>query len=196
MKIRTGTVLAVLCVALATGASLEAQAKKGKGNVGKPLAGYTVLLVEPFVVDKGEHTKGFPPGEEKMLKKHLIAELSAKKVFEEVIEQEPPDASAPPAGAAPAVQKRRLILSGTVLAYSKGSSTARFLMWPIPVAPSVIKVRFVFRDADSGQDIFQTEQQGKYNAIGSLGVADKQESVAASNSGVIRALLKEISKRR
>ena len=195
MKSQMRTIVFIACATLAAVAVQPLPAKDKEKNA-KPLAGYSVLMVAPFSTQKSEATKDFPNGEEKMLKKNLLAELRAQKTFDEVVEQEAPDTS-PSATAAPSAgDKRRLVLTGTVVSYSKGSSTARFIMWPIPVAPSVVKVRFVFRDEESGQEIFQTELQGKYNAIGSLGLADKQESLAGSKGGVIRALLKEISKRR
>ena len=195
MKPQKQTIVFIVCAALAS-AVVQALPAKDKEKNAKPLAGYSALMVAPFTTEKSETTKNFPQGEEKMLKKNLLAELLAQKTFDEVIEQEASDTSPSETAAPSAGDKRRLVLTGTVVSYSKGSSTARFLMWPIPVAPSVVKVRFVFRDADSGQEIFRTEQQGKYNALGSLGVADKQESLAGTKGGLIRALLKEISKRK
>ena len=55
----------------------------------KPLAGYTVILVEPFTVEDGQATKDCPAREEANLQLSAIARLRANKVFEKVIDGDP-----------------------------------------------------------------------------------------------------------
>ena len=170
---------------------------KNEQRTDKPLAGYTAIVVEPFAVEQSAATKDFPTGEEFNLQLSTIASLRASKLFEEVVDatQRPPEK--PASAVLPAKQgQRKLILSGTIIGFSKGSSGARFMTWPLPVGVSKAKARFVFRDADTNAEVFRFEKEAKFQAALSGGVATKEEQMAHMKGGLVDALTKEIRKRR
>jgi hypothetical protein len=163
----------------------------------KPLAGYTVILVEPFTVESSQATKDFPEGEEANLQLSTIVSLRASELFEKVI-----DGSAKPAEGAPSSEpsakagERKVILSGAVMSFSKGNSGARTLAWPLPVSVSKAKARFMFRDAESKQEVFRLEKEAKFQATMSGGLATKEGQMAHAKGALIEALIKEIKRNR
>ncbi len=162
----------------------------------KPLAGYTVILVEPFTVEKSDATRDFPANEEATLDRTTISTLRSAGIFDEVIRAEhtaPAEARTQPQ---PAAGKRRLILSGTVVGYSKGSSAARVLTWPLGAGATKVKVRFVFRDAETGEEVHRADREGKFLATLSGGFADKRLQLSEVTGNVAEVLLKEIRKNR
>ncbi len=170
-------------------------ANKRKAN--KPLAGYNAVLVEPFTLEQSTATKDFPAGEEANLQLSTITGLRASKIFGTVI-----DAGTKPAEASPSSETaakegtRRLILSGSVIGFSKGDSAARFVMWPLPVGVSKATARFVFRDAESNQEVFRCEKEAKFQAAGSVGIATKEQQMSHVKGGLVDALIKEIKRNR
>jgi hypothetical protein len=162
-------------------------------KAGKPLAGYSEILVEPFTVENSQLTKDFPAGEEENLQLSAVARLRASGIFETVIDgsqksPEPPRSSEPSAKEEP----RKLILSVTVIGFEKGNSGARFMTWPLPVGVSKAKATFVFRDATSNQDVFRFEKEAKFQATMSGGIATKEEQMSHVKGGLVDALIKEI----
>jgi len=89
-----------------------------------------------------------------------------------------------------------VILSVTIIAFSKGSSGARFMTWPLPVGVSKAKASFAFRDAASNQDVFHFEKEAKFQATVSGGVATKEEQMSHLKGGLVDALIKEIQRNR
>jgi hypothetical protein len=170
---------------------------EGKQKTSKPLAAYTAILVEPFTVENSQATKDFPASEEGNLQLSTIAGLRASKLFDSVIDGSPNPAEEPPSSEPSAkAGQRRVILSGAVIGFSKGNSGARFMTWPLPVGVSKAKARFVFRDAESKQEIFRFEKEAKFQAAVSGGVATKQEQLARVKGGLVDALVKEIKRNR
>ena len=166
-------------------------------KAGKPLAGYTAVIIEPFTVENNQLTKDFPAGEEANLQLSTLARLRTSGIFETVIDgsQKSSDQSLPsepPAKDGP----RTLILSVTIVAFNKGSSGARFMTWPLPVGVSKAKASFVFRDAASNEEVFRFEKEAKFQATASGGIATKEEQMSHIKGGLVDALAKEIQRNR
>jgi len=161
------------------------------------LDGYTAILVEPFTVENSQATKDFPTGEEANLQLSTIAGLRASELFEKVIDGSPkPVEGSPSSEPSTKEGQRRVILSGAVIGFSKGNSGARLLTWPLPVGVSKAKARFVFRDAESKQEVFRFEKEAKFQATTSGGIATKEEQMAHVKGGLVDALVKEIKRNR
>lgn len=170
---------------------------EGKQKASKPLAGYTAIVVEPFAVENSQATKDFPLGEEANLQLSAIVGLRASKLFEKVIDGSPKPAEELPSSEPSAKEgQRRVILSGAIIGFSKGSSSARVMTWPLPVGVSKAKARFVFRDAESEQEVFRFEKEAKFQATMSGGFARKEEQMAHVKGGLVDALVKEIKRNR
>jgi hypothetical protein len=182
---------------------------KEKKKASKPLAGYTAAAVEPFTVENSAATKDFPAGEEANLRLSVISALRANNIFSDVSDAAPPPAEKAPATepaaeppAKPAAEspdnevQRRLILSATVTGFSKGSSGARFMTWPLPVGVSKARAVFVLRDAQTGREVFRLEKEAKFQAAASGGIATKEEQLAHVKGGLVEALIKEIKRNR
>jgi hypothetical protein len=167
-----------------------------KQKTSRPLAGYSVIVVEPFTVENSQATKDFPAGEEANLQRSTIAGLGASALFEKVIDGSTKPAEGPPSPEPPAkAGERRLILSGAVIGFSKGNSGARIMTWPLPVGVSKAKARFVFRDAESKQEVFRFQKEAKFQATMSGGLATKEEQMTHVKVGLVEALIQEISQR-
>jgi hypothetical protein len=188
---RIGILALILCSCFASRAWAQQQ------KASKPLAGYTAILVEPFTVENSQLTKDFPAGEEANLQLSAIADLRASGMFEKVVEgsQKP---SEEPLSSEPSAKEgqRKVILSGTIIGFSKGSSGARFMTWPLPVGVSKAKARFVFRDPANNQEVFRFEKEAKFQATASGGIATKEEQMSHIKGGLVEALVKEIKRNR
>jgi hypothetical protein len=180
------------------GACLEGSEgeKKEKKKPNRPLAGYTVLLIEPFTIERNAATASFPEGEVVAVEKSTLDQVRQPGLFSQVIELRGNTAPSPTNGEIPAGNSRRLVLTSTIIAYEKGDSTARFVMWPLPVGVSKLKVRFVFRDADTNQVVFQTEQAGRFQATWSGGIAGKDQQLREVKNQVADAFVKTIRQNR
>jgi hypothetical protein len=163
----------------------------------RPLAGFTAILVEPFTVENSQATKDFPAGEEANLQLSAIVGLRASKLFETVIDGSSKPVEEPPSSEPSAREgQRKVILSGAIIGFTKGSSGARVMTWPLPVGVSKAKARFVFRDAESKQEVFRFEKEAKFQATMSGGFATKEEQMARVKGGLVDALVKEIKRNR
>jgi hypothetical protein len=158
----------------------------------KPLAGYTEIMVEPFTVENGHLTKDFPAGEEGNLQLSAIAALRASGIFEKVDDGSQPSSERPVAKEG----QRKVILSGTVIAFRPGSSGARYLTWPLPVGVTKARARFVLRDAASNQEVFRFEKEARFQAAGTFGIATKEGQMSHMKGGLVDALVKEIKHNR
>jgi hypothetical protein len=188
---RISILMLILCACLASVAWAQQQ------RAGKPLAGYTAILVEAFTVENGQPTKDFPAGEEANLQRRAIAALGASGIFEKVVDGSQKSSEEPPPSESPAKEgRRKVILSSTIIAFDKGSSGARFVTWPLPVGASKAKARFVFRDAENNQEVFRFEKEAKFQATMSAGIATKEEQMSHIKGGLADALVKEIKHNR
>jgi hypothetical protein len=188
---RIGTSILILCACLA----LIAWAQLQKG--GKPLAGYTAIVVEPYMVENSKHTKDFPAGEETHLQLKAIAALRASDIFEKVVDGNPKSSLEPPPSEPPTKEGHStVILASTIISFDKGSSGARFATWPLPVGVSKAKARFVFRDATNNQQVFIFEKEAKFQATVSGGIATKEDQMSHLKGELADALVNEIKQNR
>jgi hypothetical protein len=188
---RISILMLILCACLASVAGAQQQ------RAGKPLAGYTAIVVEAFTVENGQPTKEFPAGEEANLQRSAIAALRASGIFEKVVDGSQTSSEEPPPSQPSATEgQRKVILSSTIIAFDKGSSGARFMTWPLPVGVSKAKARFVFRDAKNNQEVFRFEKEAKFQATMSAGIATKEEQMSHIKGGLADALVKEIKRHR
>jgi len=100
-----------------------------KGQSAKPLAGYTVLVVERFKVEPTAVKAGFVEARAPVMQSEIILQLVKKKIFEEVIDSSispstPSDEQPPPENS-----KRQLLLSGTVTDFVPGSQAEQLSPW-------------------------------------------------------------------
>ncbi len=148
----------------------------------KPLAAYRTLLVESFTVDSRAARKNYPGGYESWLQNETLTRLQTERVFEEVADacdREPAGEEGP-----------RLTLSGAVMAYDKGNRMVRLLTGLGPGAGKV-KVRFVFRDAVSGREVFRTVRQGKFYGWSDLR-GSEQHAMTEAGGDVIDRLIQDV----
>jgi len=193
-RIRTWCIALVCMTVVSAQTSFHTEVKQ---KTSKPLAGYTVILVEPFSVEKNQLTADFPAGEEANLQVSTVLGLLESRIFEKVL-----DGTQNSHGESPSAEKstsegqRIVILSGTIVGFKKGSSTARFMTWPLPVGVSKAKVRFVFRDAASNEEVFRFEKEAKFQASTSGGIATKEAQMTHLKVGLAEALVKETKRNR
>lgn len=194
------TRIGISCMGLVLVMVVSAQTSFGsdvKQKTSKPLAGYTAILVEPFTVEKNQLTTDFPAGEEANLQLSTVLGLRESSIFEKVL-----DGTQNSRGESPSAEpstnegQRIVILSGIVVGFNKGSSSARFMTWPLPVGVSKAKARFVFRDAISKEEVFRFEKEAKFQATISGGIATKEEQMAHLKGGMVEALVKETKRNR
>ena len=155
-------------------------------------------LVEPFTVENGRLTRDFPAGEEANLRLSAIAALRASGIFEKVDDGSQTRSEEPPSSEQPGAKEgqRKVILSGTVIAFKPGSSGARYLTWPLPVGVTKARARFVLRDAASNQEVFRFEKEARFQAAGTFGIATKEGQMSHMKGGLVDALVKEIERNR
>ncbi len=153
----------------------------------KPLAGYDVIVVQKIEVGSLAAGSGYPPGYEGILQKTAYSKLAISKLFHTVIDgTEPSPVNAP----APEMQKR-VLLSGSVIGYDKGSRTARWMVG-MGAGKSRVKVRFIATDADTGQELWRTDQEGTFAGTFDLGGGNEAKAANESTRKVAENLVKQI----
>lgn len=202
MRIRIGWAILVALGLSGTGGSLLT-AEAGS----KPLASYQVVVVEKFTVEPTDATVGFPRGNEAQVQGEVVDRLREKRLFEQVIDATETEAveatakteaapSAPAeASASSAPVRQEVRLSGTVILYTKGSRAKRYLVG-FGAGAAKLKVRFIFRDAATGQEVFRTERQGKFYGTISFVGGGKGEATSEAAGDVVDGLIKDIKKNR
>jgi len=161
----------------------------------KPLAGYDTLVVESFVVAPTQATLGFSPRQAAEIRQDAIDRLLGERLFAEVIDAADPPALGARPEARPAEGARRLVLSGTVTKFSKGSRAKRYLVG-FGAGASAVKVLFVFRDEASGEVVYRTERQGKYYGTVSIFGGESREAATEAAGDVVDGLIKDVKKNR
>jgi hypothetical protein len=160
----------------------------------KRLAGYGVVVVEPFTVEQNAATEEFPKGQEMLLQQSAVARLQKKGVFEEILDGT--DNSAKEViQARMAEGKKCLLLSGTVIQYDKGSRAGRWLVG-FGAGATKVKVRFVFHDAETGEELLQTDRRGKFYGTFSIFGGGKGHAVSEAAGDVVDGLIKVVKKNR
>jgi hypothetical protein len=184
----------MLTLSLLSAVGLTSSAAAQESKAKKPLAGYNVLAVEKASVEQNAATENFPGGYDVVLQKSTIDNLQKKKVFAQIIDASE-NASAGSEGQAPSTDDKRLILSMTVIKFDKGSRAARYF-GGFGAGATKIKVRFVFRDAASGQEVFRTDREGKFYGTFSLFGGAKERAISEAAGDVVDGVIKDISKNR
>jgi hypothetical protein len=119
--------VALAIAAFLLGDSAVPQESK-KEQPAKPLAGYSILIVEKFKVEPAAVQAGFLEEQVPVMQAEIILQLVKKGIFGEVID----GSSLPPAqpGAQPPAEhgKAKLLLSGTVTEFEPGSQAERYLV--------------------------------------------------------------------
>jgi hypothetical protein len=156
---------------------------------GKPLdrATYNTVIVQKFDIQTLAEKENFPAGYGAILQKTAVVKL--QKHFEKVIDASETPAPAP--GAAPPEMKGKVLLSGAIIGYDKGSRTARWMVG-MGAGSSKVKVRFIFRDAESGAELWRTDQQGSFAGTFTMGGGSEDKAVSESSRKVVEALVKEL----
>jgi hypothetical protein len=118
----------------------------------RPLHSYSAVTVKQFVIEDGPDTSGFPTGDEALLQKLVVGRIRKYTGFREVDEGgeelDTKEASSEPTD--------RLTLAGMVVGYNSGGRVRRDLLGFFG-GVMTLTIRFVFRDAESGDEVFRTE---------------------------------------
>lgn len=171
-----------------------AAAQAANRKTGKPLAGYPTIVVERFSVEKNSATEEFPRGQEIGIQQNAVNHLLQSRLFEEVVDAM--DEASALAAADPAKNgRRRLLLSGTVVQYDKGSRAARWFVG-MGAGATKVKVRFVVRDAESSAELLRTDCQGKFYGWVAFVGGSKEQATNEAAGDVVDGLLRAIKKNR
>ena len=180
--------VALLVVNAGSPTLLPAQKPKG------PFAGYTVITVEKFAAGTLSTKEGFPQGFEGVIQKSAVAKLAASKLFEKAIDATEPAVDASTAASTPE-EPGRLIVSGTIIGYDPGSQSARAWLC-CGAGATKVKVRFIFRDAQTSKEVLRTDQQGKYAGTWALTGGSTEKGTREAAEKLVDGLIKEIQKKR
>ena len=195
MKLKSSAISAIPWLAvillLAPAALLAAQ----EAPIAKPLAGYTTIVVEKFTIENNAATENFPRGYETVMQNETIRRLEKKALFERVVDAAEATAESDPAPDTAAEPGKTLVLSGTVVTFDKGSRAARYLVG-FGAGATKIKVRFVLRDASSGQNVLEVDRQGKFYGVISFVGGSQSQADSKSARSVVAGLIKVIAKNR
>lgn len=185
----------------------------------KKLAGYNVVVVKAFTIDKSPATNGAPEGLGSMIHARTVEQLQAKATFDSVIDAAPPppensgrvdarvdmriSAAQPVATGVPGAQprestdtERRVVLDGTILSFNKGNRAARYATDGFGAGESKLKIHFTLTDAKTGAELMAWTEQGTFKgALSPFGGSANQATSGAAN-GVVKALIKHIEKNR
>jgi hypothetical protein len=159
-----------------------------------PFPGYAVITVEKFAAGTLSTKEGFPQDFEGVIQKTAVAKLAASKLFEKVIDATEPAASAADGSTGPE-EPGRLILSGTIIGYDPGSQAARAMLC-CGAGATKVKVRFIFRDAQTSKEVLRTDQQGKYAGTWALTGGSSEKGTREAAQKLVEGLIKEIQKKR
>lgn len=187
-EIRLVALAALLVVCAHNSPVLLAQAPS------RPLSGYAVITVEKVDVGTLSLSQGFPQGLDGVIQKNAVAKLATSKLFENVLDATDPVAEA--AGAAASEQAgRRVTMSGTVIGYDPGSRAARVLVG-FGSGSAKVTVRFIFRDAQTGAELFRTDKEGKFAGTSTIGGGSTATASGEAARKVVDGLIKDIQKNR
>jgi uncharacterized protein DUF4410 len=188
------SVLAALLLASSVG--LRSMPTEAKEKLAKLLTGYTAIHVEKFAVGTLSTKEGFPADYEKVMQRLAVEKLAASRLFEKVIDGS--EASAASSSDAPGPAEERghaIMLSATVIGYDPGSRATRFWVG-MGAGAAKVKVRFIFRDAQSNKEILRSDLQGKYSGTWNPGGGSNEKATRVSEEKVVEELIKEIQKNR
>lgn len=148
---------------------------------------YNTVVVEKFETGTEAKNEKFPAGYTEILQKTTVAKL--QNLFDDVVDGAE---QAPTPTTEAAELKGRLLLSGSVVGYDKGNRTARWMVG-MGAGRSKVKVRFIFRDAETGQEVWRTDQQGTFAGTFTVGGGRKDKAVSESSRKVIEGFVKALA---
>jgi hypothetical protein len=163
-----------------------------KEQSAKPLAGYSVLIVEKFKVEPAAVKAGFLEAQVPVMQAEIILQLVKKRIFDDVVN----GSSLPPTqpDAQPAENgKPKLLLSGTVTEFEPGSQAERYLVG-FGAGAAKLKMHFAFQDAASGKEILSADHQHKY-WIGAFG-GSKNAATTRTAEGMVKSIVDDIKRNR
>ncbi len=156
-----------------------------KEQSAKPLAGYSVLVVEKFKVEPAAVKAGFLEAQVPVMQAEIVLQLVKKRIFDEVID----GGSLPPAENG----KAKLLLLGTVTEFEPGSQAERYLIG-FGAGAAKLKMHFVFQDAATGNEILVTDHQHKF-WIGAFG-GSKNAATTHTAEGMVKSIVGDIKHNR
>jgi tetratricopeptide (TPR) repeat protein len=122
----------------------------------RPLQTYSTVIVKRFLVENNKETSEFPGGDEVLLQKVIVGKLHKETAFRTVIDAGDNQSKT----AQPEWESRDAVtLSGTIVQYSSGNPIRRNVIGFMG-GVTRLKVRFVIRDAETGEEVFHTELVG------------------------------------
>lgn len=186
-------VFGITAVLLFIGPELLSAAPAAKN--GKPLAGYTTIIVEKFTIENNAATEKFPRGYETVMHGEMVNRLRKRGIFEHVIDGEKPTEESNPSPGDAKQPEKTLTLSGTVISYDKGNRAARYLV-NFGAGATKVKVRFVLLDAQSGQELLKLDRQGKFYGVFGMFGGSRSQADAKSARSVVQGLIRAIEARR
>lgn len=118
----------------------------------RALHSYSTVIVKEFVVEDGPDTSGFVSGDELLLQKLVMGRMRKYTAFRDVVDggesrDSAQDTSQP---------SDRVSLAGIVVGYNAGGRVRRDLVGVFG-GVMTLTMRFVFRDAQTGNEVFRTE---------------------------------------
>jgi len=132
-----------------------------KEQPAKPLAGYSVLVVEKFKVEPPAVKAGFLEAQVPVMQAEIVLQLVKKRIFDEVVGGNSPPPTQPDAQPPAENGKAKLLLSGTVTEFEPGSQAERYLVG-FGAGAAKLKMHFAFQDAATGKEILFTDHQHKF----------------------------------
>lgn len=164
----------------------------------KRLGRYRAIVVERFTMAKDGTTEECPAHLEAALQKDIVTKLRQMKLFEEVIDKAGSTTggvgeSIPPA--APSDRKDEVVLNGDVIYCSKGSRRGRAIV-AMGVGAAKVRSRFVFRDAETGDQVYLTERWESFQGNLSLSGGSTEYALGKAARRVVDRLLKDIAANR
>ena len=190
-RLATLAVLVIAC-AMPLGEMAIAQASS-TGQPAKPLAKYSVLVVQKFKVEPEAVQAGFAEAQVPVMQAEIVLQLLRKKLFEEVVDGN----SLPPAQSStkpfPENGKPTLILVGTVTSFEPGSRAERYLVG-FGAGAAKLKMHFAFQDAASGAEILSTDHQHKF-WVGAFG-GSKNAATTRTAEGMVKSIVDDIKHNR
>jgi len=96
-----------------------------KEQPAKPLAGYSVLIVEKFKVEPAAVKAGFLEAQVPVMRAEIILQLVRKGIFDELVDGTSLPPTQPGAQLPAENGKSKLLLSGTVTEFEPGSQAER-----------------------------------------------------------------------
>ena len=144
----------------------------------KPLSAYSTLVISGISVNGGQQTAALPGGEDILLEKLLVERLRRQTSFSSVV-----DANVVPKYPRPpiTVSGKPILLSGEITQFEAGPGSASN-------TPAKMHVRFVFRDATTGREIFTSEDDGEVRGAASDPAGAETETLLRVADSLVREI--------